>query len=64
MERIKNTMLNLDRSMSERHQKPVIPFEEFLQVLSENPCAVLRSVFQVFHDMIKSYVLEGTQSER
>ena len=53
-------MLNLDRSMSERHQQPVIPFEEFLQILSKNPCAVLRNVFQVFYDMIKTYVGEGT----
>ena len=53
-------MLNLDRSMSERHQQPVIPFEEFLQILSKNPLAVLRNVFQVFYDMIKTYVGEGT----
>ena len=53
-------MLHLDRSMSERHQQPVIPFEDFLQILLKNPCAVLRNVFQVFYDMIKSYVGEGT----
>jgi len=60
MERIKDTMQNLDRSMSERHQQPVIPFEEFLQVLSKNPYAVLRNVFQAFHDMVKAYVGEDT----
>ena len=60
MERIKNSMQNLDRHMSERHQQPVIPFEEFLQILSKNPCDVLRNVFQVFHDMIKAYVREET----
>ena len=53
-------MLNLDRSMSERHQQSVIPFEEFLQILSKNPSASLRNVFQVFYDMIKTYVGEGT----
>ena len=51
-------MQNLDRHMSERHQQPVIPFEEFLNILSKNPCDVLRNVFQVFHDMVKAYVRE------
>ena len=51
---------NFDRSMSERHQQPVIPFEDFLQILSENPDTVLRNVFQVFYDMIKSYIIEKT----
>jgi len=60
MERIKNTMLNLDHRMSVRHQQPVIPFDEFLQILSKNPFAVLRNVFQLFHDMVKAYVGEGT----
>ena len=58
MERIKNAMLNFDRSMSERHQQPVIPFEDFLRILSENPDTVLRNVFQVFYDMIKCYIIE------
>lgn len=58
MERIKDSMQNLDRHMSERHQQPVIPFEEFLNILSKNPCDVLRNVFQVFHDMVKAYVRE------
>jgi len=57
MERIKTAMLNFDRSMSERHQQPVIPFENFLQILSKNPEAVLRNVFQIFYDMVKSYIL-------
>ena len=52
-------MTNLDRSMSERHQQPVISFKEFLQILSKDPCPVLRNVFQVFYDMIKTYVGEG-----
>ena len=60
MELIKDAMQNLDHSMSKRHRQPVIPFEEFLQVLSKNPHAVLRNVFQVFHDMVKAYVTEGT----
>lgn len=60
MKRVSNAMFNLDRSMSERHHQTVIPFEEFIQILSKNPCAFLRNVFQVFYDMIKAYVGEGT----
>jgi predicted Ser/Thr protein kinase len=59
MERIKKAMANLDRSMGERHQQPVMLFEEFLQILTRNPYPVLRNVFQVFHDMVKSYTVLG-----
>jgi len=59
MELVDNAMQNMDREMSERHQVPVIPFEEFLEVLAEKPSDVLRNVFQVFHDMVKTYVGEG-----
>ena len=51
-------MQNLDRSMSERHQQPVIPFEEFLGILTRHPASVLRNVFQVFYDMMTSCVIE------
>jgi len=60
MERIKNAMQNFDRSMSERHQLPVIPFEDFLKILYKNPRTLLRNVFQVYYDMIKSYIVEKT----
>jgi len=59
MERVNDAILNLDRSMSERHQQPVIPFDEFLQILAENPHAVMRNVFQVFYDMVKTNVTAG-----
>ena len=59
MERVNDAMQNLDRSMSERHQQSVISFDEFLRIIAENPCTVMRNVFQVFHDMIKTYVTEG-----
>ena len=59
MENIKNAILHLDHSMSEQNQRSPIPFEEFLKVLTTNPSAVIRNVFQMFHDMVKSYVSEG-----
>ena len=60
MERIDTAMENLDHRMSERHQVPMIPFENFLGELAEKPYGVLRNVFQVFHDMINTYVGKGT----
>ncbi len=59
MENIRKAIRHLDRSMSERDQRSPIPFEEFLKILSEEPSAVIRDVFQVFHDMMKTYVNEG-----
>ncbi len=58
MDYIKTAMQNLDRIISDRHQHPPIQFEEFLKVLTEKPATVIRNVFQVFHDMIKTYVDE------
>jgi predicted Ser/Thr protein kinase len=56
MDRIEKAMQSLDHEIGKRHHIPVIPFEEFLQILSEDPDAVLRNVFQIFHDMIKAHV--------
>ncbi|MBN2010718.1 serine protein kinase PrkA [candidate division KSB1 bacterium] len=56
---IKKAMENLNSSMRRQDQPFTIPFEEFLQVLSEKPQIVIRNVFQVFHDMVKTYVGEG-----
>lgn len=60
MGNINQAMQYLDRRMSEGEQHAPIPFEEFLNILSNNPSTVIRNVFQVFSDMIKTYVGEGT----
>jgi len=39
-------------------QEP-IPFETFLKMAAEQPVAVIRNVFQLFHDMVKAYVGPG-----
>ena len=59
MKNVRHAMHNLDRSIKERGQPPPIPFEAFLDALLKSPQHVMRNVFQVFHDMIKSYVSEG-----
>jgi ABC-type multidrug transport system fused ATPase/permease subunit len=59
MENIRKAMENLNRSMSEGNQTKLIPFEDFLKILTEKPANTARNVFQVFHDMIHYYVGEG-----
>jgi predicted Ser/Thr protein kinase len=59
MGNIEQAIQHLDRRMSEWDQRSPIPFEEFLNVLSNRPSAVIRNVFQVFYDMVKTYVGEG-----
>jgi len=49
---------NLDREIGDRHTQPTIAFEDFLQIMVENPYTTIRNVFQIFHDMIKCYVNE------
>ncbi|MGD9329950.1 MAG: serine protein kinase PrkA [Desulfobacterales bacterium] len=59
MENVQQAMHSLDQSIKERGQPPPIPFEEFLELMIKSPEGLLRNVFQVFHDMIKTYVSEG-----
>ena len=58
-ESIKKALANLNQSMSRIERRCSIPFEEFLNQLAANPPLVIRNVFQIFHDMIKSYVGDG-----
>ena len=59
MDNVHQAMHSLDRSITERGQPPPIPFEEFLHNMVAHPEGLMRNVFQVFHDMIKTYVSEG-----
>ena len=56
---IQKAMLNLNQNMSAKEQRSSISFEEFLNELVAHPKTVTRSIFQVFHDMMKAYVGEG-----
>ncbi|THB81504.1 MAG: serine protein kinase PrkA [Desulfobacteraceae bacterium] len=52
------TFDRLNRSITDYQRHKPISFEAFLNVLKDNPSQVLRNVFQAFHDMIKSHVVE------
>jgi predicted Ser/Thr protein kinase len=56
---VQKAMDNLNHSMREQEQRIPISFAEFLDELIANPAIVIRNVFQLFHDMVKTYVGEG-----
>jgi predicted Ser/Thr protein kinase len=58
MSNIRNAIKNINRSMTTGSRRSTISFEEFLEVLTQKPTVVIRNAFQVFHDMIKTYVGE------
>lgn len=49
----------LSRALVERENRTVLSFEQYLELLAANPQAVMRNIFQLFHDMVNSYVGEG-----
>ncbi len=59
MENINATIKNLGETLGENGKWRPVPFEEFLLILAAKPAIVIRSVFQVFYDMIKFHVREG-----
>ena len=58
MSNIKNAINNINHSMTTGSRRSTISFEEFLEVLTQKPTVVIRNAFQVFHDMIKTYIGE------
>lgn len=58
-ENIANAVEKLNQNMDAADQRKPIPFNQFLELLGKNPDGIIRNVFQVFHDMIKSHVGEG-----
>jgi predicted Ser/Thr protein kinase len=59
MDHIRTAITRLAQNMREKEQGTTISFEEFLNILVADPRAILRNVFQIFHDMVRSSVGEG-----
>lgn len=59
MKSLDKAMQHLNRELGEQDQRPIISFEEFLQMLAAEPARLIRNVFQVFHDLIEAYVDDG-----
>jgi predicted Ser/Thr protein kinase len=49
----------LRAGIESREKRIVLSFWKFLQLLQSKPQKVLRNIFQLFHDMVRSYVGEG-----
>jgi len=60
MKQIKQAINNLTQNMIDTEQSTLFSYEEILELIYNHPTQVLRNVFQVFHDMVKHYVGEGT----
>ncbi len=58
MSNIKTAIKNINHSLTTGSRRSTISFEEFLEVLTQKPTVVIRNAFQVFHDMIKTYIGE------
>jgi len=61
MSNVDRAIHHLNRKISEREHSQIIPFDEFLNTLAAQPDAVVRNVFQTFHDMIHNYVGAGIE---
>ena len=59
MKNIKLALQHLDKMISEQDPHVTISFQDFIKTMSVKPSQVLRNIFQVFHDMVTSYVGEG-----
>ncbi|MDM8515261.1 serine protein kinase PrkA [Desulfobacterales bacterium HSG16] len=60
MDNIHKALHHLEQSMGDQNQRTPIPFNDFLDELIKDPVRMIRNIFQVFYDMIKTYVGEGT----
>ncbi len=59
MKTVDNAITNLYQNIKERRQGSPITFKQFMELSSEKPSIVFRNIFQMFHDMIYTYVGEG-----
>ena len=59
MDTVKKALAHLADNMRDRDQGTTISFNEFIEMLVADPRAILRNVFQIFHDMVRSSVGEG-----
>jgi predicted Ser/Thr protein kinase len=59
MSDLNSVLKQLSRTIVEREKAATLSFQEYLQLVVERPEMMMRNVFQLFHDMVKSYVSEG-----
>lgn len=55
---IETVLKQLSRTIVEREKGATLSYQEFIKLAAEHPEGIIRNVFQLFHDMVKSYVTE------
>ncbi|MBI1888712.1 MAG: serine protein kinase PrkA, partial [Candidatus Spechtbacteria bacterium] len=50
----------LNAEIEKREKRQTMSFEEYLELMKQEPRGTLRSIFQLFYDMIKNYVPSAT----
>src|SRR3989338_10833941 len=59
MDNVKGSIETLRVSLRDKEKIRIFSFEEFLELTQREPQRVLRNIFQLFHDMIKTHVIRG-----
>ncbi|MEW6263170.1 MAG: serine protein kinase PrkA [Thermodesulfobacteriota bacterium] len=58
-ENVNKALQVINLSLKERNMRYPVSFADFMALAVDKPALVLRNIFQVFHDMVKSYVGDG-----
>jgi len=61
MDDIRNVLKTIDNHLENKDEHALIPFADYLKMVRDQPTQAIRSIFQVFHDMIKTFVGPGFQ---
>ncbi|TSK07094.1 MAG: serine protein kinase PrkA [Geobacter sp.] len=56
---LETVIKQLSRTIVEHKKAAYMSFEEYMRLATEQPERVMRNIFQLFHDMVQSYVNEG-----
>ncbi|GFO58477.1 ATPase AAA [Geomonas silvestris] len=56
---IETVLKQLSRTIVEREKGGAISYQEYIKLVAEHPAQMMRNVFQLFHDMVKTYVSQG-----
>ncbi len=59
MDQIKKAFESFKNEIESKEKRKIFDFEEFLGLTRVDPRRVLRNIFQLFHDMVKTYVDAG-----
>ena len=59
MRDLTKAMGNLDKNKEQWHQSPILSYNDFLQEVIKNPDRMIRNVYQVYSDMIDTFVEDG-----